>query len=650
MNKQVVYSGKKQLHMANAMYNLGKMYAGAREALWQSVENARDAMNDNDLKPTIWVAIYDDKIVITDNGCGMLPVMPKSDQAILADYFAKNDKTIPDIRSKLSNAARHSLVWLSDYVSYSPKDQQSGENLSGVRGIGALAYMTFAKNARVTSKPARWLVEELTKRGTQMPRGQSFSLEMPQINVYQDWIMESIIVANNEPLVDPFGNELPHGSQVVISNFNDTTITTSKTGNLTAGRVLGYLRQRINPDAVTVWVGDHTKFVRSSKIWVKVTKEEIKGTLVYSGSTTSADGAVFSVSLFYDPVKDTNSPTVTRKNTAVFPLTQIEELDHFPWNKLGGEIQFPQYVVDAQLWNSQKDMLVASEPKKLWVNALIKLEPVIKDKLKNALRIHTEKSNQEFIDDFVGATREALSLVEYFAWHRNPGVVKNNEKESDQVEVSARSVRAGIRARVLNENGHGVFDIPVELLNSNRERIALQTTGLTGRADFGKTFKSGTYIVRVVPPNPTLIRGAREFMFTLNHNTPGYGAVFKLSVEVGHEVRPRLRAKMLEPEWVTLPTNIAYQVDVERGALLINMAHSALNKALMDADELMQLVLLSRYTSDAHALLLEVEEPELLMQIAGELNAKLFPLFAEKRAARKSEIKGARMKKNRRTL
>jgi hypothetical protein len=107
---------------------------------------------------------------------------------------------------------------------------------------------------------------------------------------------------------------------------------------------------------------------------------------------------------------------------------------------------------------------------------------------------------------------------------------------------------------------------------------------------------------------------------------------------------------MLEPEWVTLPEKVAYQLDRARGVLLINIAHEALNKALMEGDELMQLILLCRYTSDAHALLLSVDEPELLLQIAAELNGKLFPLLAEKRAARRSETKGARMKHNRRTV
>ncbi len=641
----IVYKGRTQVYLPNVLWNLGSMYSNAREALWEPIANEIDSQKNTD-RPKIWVDVYPDRLIITGNGSGMLPVMPQNDEQRLNQFFESGGDQNVDIRDSLSPVAKHSLVWLLNYVSYSPKKQQGGEQQNGVRGIGALAYLTYAKVAKVVTKPSQHLVQELTNLGIKMPKGNSYAITMPQVQIYQESIIDSTVIALDDPLTDPFGNILSSGTKVTITGFNDDEITKGKNGQLTPGRILSYLKGKIDPDSVSIWVGDHTRNTQPQKVWTLVTKDEIKGTLVYGGTGTCEDGALFSINLFYDPVKEPNSPIVLRGKTQTFRLTQIEELDHLPWNKLGGEIGFPRYLIDAPLWNAQKDMLQETKEKKRWIRALLKLEPTIKELFRKAQQIHTEKSNQEFIDDFRQATMAALSSIDAFAGHRNPGIVDKNKNDvQSPAEEQEKRIRPGIRAKVISENGRGLFDIKVQLVDKWNNVIAEETTSVMGKITFGN-YPNGSYRLRVVA-DPKLVRGAQEFRFAISTAEPGYTAIFKLAVDSGHEVRPRMKAKMLEPEWVTRPLHIQYEIDRDRGFLLFNIAHRDLNEALMKGDELMQLVLLSRYTSDAHALLLQDVEQGQVMKIAAELNARLFPLFREKRELRKSLLKGSKMRQNR---
>lgn len=640
----IVYSGKTQVYLPNVLWNLGSMYSNPREALWEPIANEIDSQR-NIKRPTIWVDVYPDKIIITGNGSGMLPVMPQSDEKILNHFFETSGESA-DIRDSLTPVAKHSLVWLLNYVSYSPKKQQPGEQQNGVRGIGALAYLTYAKVAKVVTKPSQELIQALLSLGIKMPKGNSFAITMPQVQISEGSTIDSRVIALDDPLTDPFGNVLSSGTRVTITGFNDDEITQGKNGQLTPGRILSYLKGKIDPDSVAIWVGDHVRYSQPQKVWTLVTKDEIKGTLVYGGTGTCEDSALFSLNLFFDPLKEPNSPVVLRGKTPTFRLTQIEELNHSPWNKLGGEIGFPQYLVDAHLWNAQKDMLQETKEKQRWVRALIKLEPTIRELLRKAQQIHTEKSNQEFIDDFRQATMAALSSIDVFAGHRNPGIVdKSKNGAKGEVEEHEKRIRPGVRAKVISENGRGLFDIKVQLIDKWNKVIAEETTTVMGKITFG-IYPNGSYRLRIVA-DPKLVRGAQEFRFAITAAEPGYTAIFKLAVDSGHEVRHRTKAKMLEPEWVTLPSHVQYQIDRERGFLLFNIAHRDLNEALMKGDELMQLMLLSRYTSDAHALLLQDLEPGQVMTIAAELNAKLFPIFRQKREVRKSMLKGSKMKQNR---
>jgi hypothetical protein len=111
----IVYSGKTQVYLPNVLWNLGSMYSNPREALWEPIANEIDSQR-NIKRPTIWVDVYPDKIIITGNGSGMLPVMPQSDEKILNHFFETSGESA-DIRDSLTPVAKHSLVWLLNYVS-----------------------------------------------------------------------------------------------------------------------------------------------------------------------------------------------------------------------------------------------------------------------------------------------------------------------------------------------------------------------------------------------------------------------------------------------------------------------------------------------------------------------------------------------------
>jgi len=643
-----------RLHTPFALYNMGHMQK-PDIALKETVDNGIDACEYEGVeKPAIWVAVYRDRIEITDNGSGILPIMTDRDSKILDDYFErlqKQEVTVADVRDNVSEAARHSLPWLSGCVSFSPK-QQGKENTLGVRGIGALAHLTYGRRAYAITKPSQKLVGKFQKAGGKLTYSQTYAMNLPKVSIYSEWDISAVATISDEELTDPFGKPLPHGTKVVVTDFTEPDITSGKHGALTEGRIYGMLASTISADHISISTGDLVK-KSGAKAWRRVGREIVQGTPVYSGGMRTPDHAEFYLRLFYDPLKETNSPSVMRvagrTEVRTFKLTEIPELNHSPWNKLGGEISFPSYLSDAPLWNSQKDGLEETTQKRSWVSRLISIETVVKQKLKEAQRVHTEKTNREFVQDLMESTRIAITQIDVFGGIRNPNVVESGKEPKQSVDDRAKTVRPGVRARVIDENGDGQFDAVIQVLTSGYKRIGSQTTDINGRANFGvNDFPYGRYVIRVVAPYGVTVRQPTDYHFELSRELPGFDAVFKFGVPNGQEARPRTRARILEPTFTSFETNLPYRLNMDQGLIEINLAHPAFNTALMNADETTQIVLLSEYMSAGQALVLNYTDPVDVVQVASTLFGLLYPVFSKKRLDRKSERRGDKMKRNRR--
>ena len=135
-----------RVHTGSSIRNQGQAYPDAITALCEPIRNSLKVGADH-----ITVDLYPDCIIIRDRrGLGMVPFMFPDDEKIVNAYFERGID-LEELAKKLTFPSAHSLQWLAQCIALS--SNYVTNEPGGLKGVGNIAYMNYADQQIVVSRP-----------------------------------------------------------------------------------------------------------------------------------------------------------------------------------------------------------------------------------------------------------------------------------------------------------------------------------------------------------------------------------------------------------------------------------------------------------------------------------------------------------------
>lgn len=591
-----------EVAIANAILYVGSPY-NMMEAIYQPLENSLDAIyavRDHYMyegyEPRILVVVYEDAFVIYDNGIGMNRHVFPDDEVRLKAYSTSRDSSIADIRKNISRESRNSTEWMIKFMALSPKIKGDKSFARGEKGIGSLSFLSIANECTIITKP----IPALAKNGY-WPKGDNGSatiLERPTREMLYANDVRSSNLPFLEPFVDPFNKEIPHGTITIIRGLDDGIIS-----KLTVKTLKNFISSKFGDDAQYFTVG--TFVSRDSKgkkggHWENVDIQRTPGRKVFAEELTGPDGATFRVFLAYNPSTQTNSPWVRRQEIEKFKLTSIEELSGYPWNQLGGWVDFPEYMDSGKLWNTQKEGLKHSRQRTLWIETLLSYKKEISDRLDQTKDALIEFAHTQFGKDLSEATRNAIASIPRFERDRFLKGVRPGKQNEGAPSARKATIEKRIIAKVLDEHDQGFAGAVIDLRMPDNSTVTKQT-GINGRINFGVNFPPGRYRLMMRLKDGLTPEGPNDLRFDISPDQPGFVAMFK--VNAGVPKRPRRQTKTIQPYFHMFEDpDKPWKQDLEQHSIIeYNLGHDAMHHAIVTKDNYLKAALATQYTVEALA-------------------------------------------------
>lgn len=591
-----------QLNVASAVLALGQGYK-FWDAFWANPENGLDAvmavrMNypNESYVPQIWMRLTPDKFTVWDNGIGMNPYMHPDAIKRVKEYINGNISNIVGVWSDplIDEGSRHSLEWMVECIALSPKLATLSPSIRGEKGTGANAYLSIANRVDVFTKPH----PALAKKGYYPSKQQGFTyaLTRPTKTELEAGIINASIEEYDEPLTDPFGRIMTHGTIVEISDFHDGVL--DKLSSRALARIVS---KEAGEQAELVQICStlpSEKSVTKNK-WLRVPNTEVFGKpMLLSTLTNRGDNASFAVRIFFDLSGNRKELYVTKRGGKKFLLTDIQAFNCFPWNELEGTIEFPEYP-GVNTWNPTKTELLNTKQRSFWENTLKALEPNLSEEISKAKATLDKRIFDGLARQTSDAVREVLSKLSAFSGGSFAAAPVSSGMGSKAKPTKRRVDTGKIVVTVLTEHQKG-YPLAVVELQGNGVKLKKQT-GRSGKINFGKGYSAGDYTISLVQlPKGVLLRGNQRVVRKMGKNLEDIGHIF--SVETGTpppEVRHRSPTFKAFFRAFDDPDIAFNQLLKESGVVEFNIATDAFHLAIVNNDERMKRILIAQYTVGA---------------------------------------------------
>ncbi len=497
-----------KVHVAGTLAALGTLYSSVSAVFAEYVDNALDAGATN-----IWIELYPDRIVITDNGTGMLPDILPSDQLILAQFSQGKLKGDDDVRTLVDPIALSSLRWMVEFAALSPKGHKNDRNIRGTKGIGAIAFRFLGGKAVWRTRPNLELSQKFWR--SQLKNRPTFKLEVPTNSQLQSGDTTNVISESTQMLTSPDGNQLDSGTSVEITKLlDDETIKPLALVDFLSGRFGNSIRS-----GVKLIVVDRVseKGKKTNGINIEVQAPSYDGILIADMTAYVKSGNLmpFEVKIWYNPRAKNQIPQILRKGEMVGDVTNIAQLDCEPWNSgfLTGYIAFPDLVTDAEApWNPTKTFPLPSPITNKWLNSISHVASEI------TAKIQEMEANRKEAEDRLRAKRIANAIeaaMQDLPGFRSltllhPVAKKPKQKSSGKQTKKKEDLRS--MATVVDQFGRGVRGVVVEIRKDGQLSASL-VTGLSGTVTFG-VLENARYTVSL--PDETRECTPKKHAFTID--------------------------------------------------------------------------------------------------------------------------------------
>lgn len=522
-------SGTVSVVIAQVLQHLATVYHSTVEALAQAVENAVDAE-----ATQVWIVLESNRITITDNGRGMVDQPTPEDMDVLEQFQAllqAGAGVSGDVRNQVSPASRQTLWWMMQYVAFSQK--MGNPSVRGVRGIGALAWMTYGGTALIRTKPNTELAEAYwgSNQLTIIP---TYELHPPTREQLSHHDVSYQIGETEKPLTDPWSKPLPNGTLVQVTGLDQGQME-----SLRPALLAQYLQSRFGGDIregrvqITMidQLTDEGQKTRGGK-QIHIRPVEYKGVLILQRTYHMAGGTgPFTLHLRYNSRgrRGTTKVMLRRKDSEVTDIASLSELDIEPFNsgKLEGFIDAPDLSEDDFPWDTSKTRPMGGARYNQWIKKILGLIPEILESIESLEEKAKERQRDHYGETVADALRAAIQQVDAFAdtlVGAPPAVATATKRTRTKNEHKPQTA---VRAAVLDEHAKGVRNVTIEV-SLNGQLVRSQSTGMSGQVYFGH-LPVGQYEMRVVIPegigeltsNPSL-------QFRLTEGQPGFRGVFRL--------------------------------------------------------------------------------------------------------------------------
>lgn len=583
------HEGYAHINAARAMLQLGNLYK-LFEAIAQAVENEADAG-----AKQVWVVITPTTLEVVGDGHGMVPAIVPADRATLTEYLelATTGKLGADfeIRELISPTSRQSLEWMIEQISYSAKVPGEGDSgVRGMRGIGSLAYLSYAKRAVYYTRPTPALERDFIGRGGQpRDRRKTWQLTPPTRDMLERFDTSYEIDLAPENLSDPWGQPLQHGTHVVVSEILPGFKQEIQQTKLLITALQKRFGEDVRQGKYSLYVLDRLR--KEEKLW-SVTPIEYKGIKILQDEGI-VDGVPFAIELYFNSRASTNNIQVLRKGSGVLELTGIPEFQSAPWTEVSGFVAFPNYPNDEDLWDSSKTLLLPTEQYHTWVQEILRFKPHIEKAIEQYLHAERTSGLDDIGKELSHAFNQALDELPHFE-----GLTVSRPQRSTRTK---RPIQKGgmtaVIAKVVNEHSVGVPGISVTLF-SGATSVATKVTGKSGSVTFGRQ-EFRAYKLRITLPQNTTPLSKTEQAFALTSTAPGHRAVFR--IHTGAQAPPKLPSRTIRLVFLPFADDPEqpWRERLTVGNIDINTDAPDFRKAILDDDDDAKASLLAQYCAAA---------------------------------------------------
>lgn len=627
------YVSQADVNTANTMKLLGSVYESWMHALAEVVANSRDGAAQN-----IWIELYPDRIVVTDDGQGMVPDMTEEGKELLRMFREdiKAGRVTPDteirkIIGEVSPASLSSLRWMMECIAFSPKISRPGSGVQGMLGIGANSFRQFADKAVWLTRSSRELAREFWGNDPKTQSRPAYILEPPTNGMLDRYDITYKVTQSSESVRGPDGKVLDSGTRVVIHDLKRGSEAGSRPAafaDYCKSRFGGDISRRKFKLKVIDYVTEEGRRLNGREIEVQSVAYKginvFKG-MLYLGGTKNP----FEVELYYDPQSKASLPKLRRKGNDVSDLTKLDEfaqLAPFNTGKLAGFVEFPEVEDEDKVWNPSKTMPIDTDTRASWRHQVLRIVPEINEAIKEIEERAKRQSSENIAKEIREATLQAINELEAYQ-DLSLGVTRRGRVTTSPTHQPLD----GVYGAVYNEHNRGVVGVGIELFRG-KSRADLLATGVGGRVSFGLLPK-GWYTLKIVLPEGTKAVGPTEFNFGSSVNDVVYRAVFHIWTGQPAPKKTGVPRFSLFHHAFDDPDN-PYLENLEHfGLVEINTEHAAFKKADSEGDDEYKRILNALYTAQAVTeYALKGYKPELQARNASRLFTRILEITKERKS------------------
>lgn len=591
------------MHVGNLIKIVASMHSSPTVALAEYPDNAQDAGATN-----IWVVIEPDRIIVIDNGRGMLPWMWKEDHDTLEAYYQDQSRGQDlagfDVREHMVHEeSKCTFQWFMECIGLSSKKgvKQEGRSTAGEKGVGAQSYLMFAGHGVWFSRPNPEYVLGYWDSPLLSPSmandAPTLMLTAPSLEDYEKSPQpEYRIEESPYPLMDPYGTLLPHGTRAEFTGIKKGLYQ----GSLRPTEIERYFKskfgQKIRDGEFALVIIDRcTAEARRSSQGERVIRVEpslYEGYPVFPRQTIPFSPlpgvkTQFDAEFYYPEEGKADGPQLSKRGFVVGPLGVIPELSGSPWKDLVGLVEYPDLGDELTPWNSTKTVPLDCPFRRKWVERL----RILGDQIEGEIKRHKSRSKDQRSEEISNIASDALTKAlkhmgaSIWIFGGDPTVT-----EDPPVRPSKkRGPILDVQVIVLNEHGAGVEDVQIAL--TGRYKPIFSRTGRHGFVSFGK-HATGSYRVTMTVPDGAEAVGTTIRNFVLTVAEPGKRVGFQLRTGVakGRGGKGKVRGlRIVGSQWATLePFDDSH---IEEGTLRVNVDAPAMRQAIDSSDERRQLEL-----------------------------------------------------------
>lgn len=615
-------SGEFLFHYRNLLLLLSNMSVSPMNFVKELVENAYPDAGASH----IWVVREPGKLVVIDDGHGMVPRILDDDILRLMEYWddilEKRVDPEFDIRKSITLESRKSLEWAAYNVGFSGKLQTTGSRVRGLRGIGIQGFRQYAQEAEWRTRPEKELaLEYYGEEDSRAVSPPAYSMRPPTKQELLANNIEPVLVELTGPFEGFSGEVLEHGTVVEVSGILPEVENVFQVKSL-----IDFLQTKFGGDiraGLKIYVVDRVSLegrTTPAGIVHEVPPSSYSGSLIFDRELRlrGAHPVLFRSVFYYDPTGRNLSPSYRRFGADRNPLTSLEELQHRPWlsGKLSGYSDYPELPEAIAGWDTGKEVPLHGPIRNQWAKALIAVEDEIEEGIERVEEELRRARQDTATNNVVMALREAMSDLDKFRGVSYGGGVEKERKrqtarkparEKESPEPETR-VMVTVKDAETSQPVRGVvielWRMPTARRNLPPELVMQRETGKSGEISFGHVYKSfgeGKYQLRmVIPVGMHPADEIKEHNFNLSINQQGVRFLFRvLSGQQPVEGRPIGRFTIHYVDF--LPDAELYSIERlgTAGVILINKLHPDYKRAYESGDQELTDTLVTIYVSAA---------------------------------------------------